>query len=142
MVIDLDRCTACQGCTVACRAENNVSFAGVEEAQKGRAIFWNEVLSSVDGKYPNVKAQYIPRPCMHCENPPCVQVCPVGATYKDGEGIVRQNYERCIGCKYCMVACPYGARSFNLTRPAVPEAMVHYRNPDLKGRGGGAGARA
>jgi len=113
MVIDLDRCTACQSCTVACKAENNQPMAGPEESRRGRDIFWMQMLVKTEGEYPNVRAQYIPRPCMHCDEPPCVQVCPVGATYKRADGIVAQDYDRCIGCRYCMVACPYGVRSFN-----------------------------
>lgn len=131
MVIDLDRCVACQACTAACRAENNVAFAGPDDAELGRAIFWHEVLSEVEGEYPNVRGTFIPRPCMHCENPPCVRVCPVGATYVNEEGLVLQRYERCIGCRYCMVACPYAARYFNWGAPEYPSGMDRYLNPDV-----------
>jgi len=132
MVIDLDKCVGCQACSVACRMENNVPFAGEEQADLGRAIFWNEVFSHVEGEYPNVKAAIIPRPCFHCEKPPCVKVCPVGATYKDEEtGLVLQRYERCIGCRYCTVACPYGARYFNWYAPKWPDGMDRYQNPDV-----------
>ncbi|MFQ6016212.1 MAG: 4Fe-4S dicluster domain-containing protein [Anaerolineae bacterium] len=136
MVIDLDRCVACQACSAACRAENNVSFVGPEQAEMGRAIFWNEVIPQVEGEYPHVKARFVPRPCFHCDNPPCVKVCPVGATYKDEEGIVRQNYARCIGCRYCMVACPYGARYFNWYAPQWPDGLDRCINPDrVEGKG-------
>ena len=131
MVIDLDRCVACQACSAACRAENNVPFSGPAESELGRAIFWHEVLSEVEGEYPNVRGNFIPRPCMHCENPPCVRVCPVGATYQNDEGLVLQRYERCIGCRYCMVACPYAARYFNWGAPDIPEGMQRYLNPDI-----------
>ena len=132
MVIDLDKCTGCQACTVACRMENNVPFAGQELTEADRAIFWNEVLTHIEGEYPNVKATIIPRPCFHCENPPCVKVCPVGATYKDEEsGLVLQRYDRCIGCRYCTVACPYGARYFNWYQPKWPEGTQAYQNPDV-----------
>jgi Fe-S-cluster-containing dehydrogenase component len=132
MVIDLDKCTGCQSCTVACRMENNVTFVGQEEAITGRAIFWNEVFAHTEGEYPNVKVSIIPRPCFHCENPPCVKVCPVGATYVDEEsGLVLQRYERCIGCRYCAVACPYGVRYFNWYDPNWPEGMDRYQNPDV-----------
>lgn len=132
MVIDLDKCTGCQSCTVACRMENNVPFAGQESADADRAIFWNEVFSTVEGEYPNVKATTIPRPCFHCENPPCIKVCPVGATYVDKEnGLVLQRYERCIGCRYCAVACPYGVRYFNWFAPVWPETTERYQNPDV-----------
>lgn len=132
MVIDLDKCIGCQACSVACRMENNVPFAGEEQANLGRAIFWNEVFSHVEGEYPNVKLAIIPRPCFHCENPPCVKVCPVGATYVDEEtGLVLQDYNRCIGCRYCTVACPYGARYFDWYAPRWPEGMDRYQNPDV-----------
>jgi molybdopterin-containing oxidoreductase family iron-sulfur binding subunit len=132
MVIDLDKCIGCQACSVACRLENNVSFVGPDEASAGRAVFWNEVFSHTVGEYPNVTTTIVPRPCFHCENPPCVKVCPVGATYRDEEtGLVLQRYERCIGCRYCTVACPYGARYFNWRRPQWPEGMEQYQNPDI-----------
>jgi molybdopterin-containing oxidoreductase family iron-sulfur binding subunit len=132
MVIDLDKCTGCQACTVACRMENNVPFAGKESADEGRAIFWNEVIVQIEGEYPNVKATIVPRPCFHCEKPPCVKVCPVGATYIDEEnGLVLQRYERCIGCRYCAVACPYGARYFNWSQPRWPAGMERYQNPKI-----------
>lgn len=134
MVIDLDRCTGCQACTVACRAENNVPVAGPEQAAKGRAIFWNEVLPVVEGKYPQTRVRYIPMPCMHCDNPPCVKVCPVHATYKNPEGIVAQIFNRCIGCRYCTVACPYSRRFFNWYAPSQPEAGERQMNPEVSVR--------
>lgn len=131
MVIDLDRCVACQACTAACRAENNVPFAGPEDSDLSRAIFWHDVLSEVEGEYPNLRGTFIPRPCMHCENPPCVRVCPVGATYQNEEGLVLQRYDRCIGCRYCMVACPYAVRYFNWGAPEMTDGMDRYLNPDI-----------
>lgn len=120
MVRDLDKCTACQGCIVACRVENSVPIAGPEQAAMGRAIFWNEMLQHVEGDYPNVHLHLMPRPCMHCDNPPCTKVCPVGATWKNADdGLVEINQDICIGCRYCVVACPYGARSFNWYQPTV-----------------------
>src|SRR3990170_4941704 len=125
MVIDLDRCTACQACSVACMAENNVPFVSQEEAGKERLMQWQRVLANIEGEYPRARAQFIPRPCMHCEQAPCVQVCPTGATFKNAEGIVMMDYGKCIGCRYCLVACPYGGRAFNWEEftgpnPAVP----------------------
>ncbi len=146
MVIDLDRCTACQACTVACRVENNVPATGPEGTLKGRAIFWNDLIVYREGEYPRVSERYIPRPCMHCDNTPCVKVCPVKATYKSDEGVVIQIWNRCIGCRLCMVACPYGARSFNWFHPEWPErkswaegentptVMDQYLNPEVSVR--------
>lgn len=131
MVIDLDRCTACQACTIACRAENNIPFAEPAEAEKGRVISWNQVMSTVEGEYPRVSMRYIPMPCMHCDNPPCVRVCPVQATYKNPEGLVAQIYNRCIGCRYCTVACPYTRRFFNWYDPSWPEVMKRQMNPEV-----------
>lgn len=146
MVIDLDRCTGCQACTVACRAENNVPVAGPEESFKGRAIFWNELIAFTEGEYPHITMHLIPRPCMHCDDPACIKVCPVRATYKNSEGIVAQIWNRCIGCRLCMCACPYGARSFNWYHPEWPVekswtddghkpwTMDQYLNPEVSVR--------
>jgi len=131
MVIDLDKCTACQACTVACMAENNVPIVGPEESLRHRAISWHYVLADVEGEYPHLQARFIPRPCFHCENPPCVKVCPVGATYVDDEGLVLVNYDRCIGCKYCVTSCPYGVRYVNWLHYHWPEPMDQYLNPEV-----------
>lgn len=133
MVIDLDKCVGCQACTVACWQENNTPFAGPELYEKHgpyRTKTWNKVFSEIEGHYPEVKMRIIPRPCMHCDNAPCVKVCPVGATYKDDDGIIRQRYYRCIGCRYCMVACPYNARSYNWSKPKYVEPLDKSHNPD------------
>ncbi len=134
MVIDLDRCTACQACTVACRAENNVPSAGPEEANKGRAIFWTQVVPLHEEAHGRTSVRYMPMPCMHCDNPLCVKVCPVHATYKNPEGIVAQIWNRCIGCRYCTVACPYTRRYFNWYEPSWPEVMKRQLNPEVSVR--------
>jgi Fe-S-cluster-containing dehydrogenase component len=133
MVIDLDKCTGCQACTIACQAENNVPFAGPVETARDRSKHWQDVMADVGGEaeYPDFQAQFIPRPCMHCEEPPCVTVCPVGATYVDDEGIVRMDYERCIGCRYCTTACPYAIRYFNWHAPEYPAGYDAYLNPNV-----------
>lgn len=130
MVIDLDKCFACQSCTAACRMENNTPIAGKNQSDMGRAILWNEVLPFVEGEYPNVKTTIMPRPCMHCEEPACIKVCPVKATYKNEEGIVLVDYDRCIGCRMCTVACPYAVRYFNWYEPEWPEDLKEHLNPD------------
>ena len=137
MVIDLDKCVACQGCSIACRHENNTPVVSPEQAALGRAIRWNDVFPTPlnepadgAGEYPHVKPRYMTRPCMQCSNPPCTKVCPVQATYKDEEGLVRVNYNRCIGCRFCTIACPYGVRYFNWERPSWTPEMAQHLNPD------------
>lgn len=112
MVIDRARCTGCGYCTLACRAHNDVP----------PWISWNQVMEA--GEYAG-KPLYMPRPCMQCEHAPCVEVCMVGASYYRDDGIVMMDYDKCIGCRYCEVACPYLARAFNWEaftgpNPAVP----------------------
>ncbi len=136
MVIDLDKCVACQGCSIACRQENNTPVVPPDQAAMGRAIRWNDVFpvplnkQEEAGEYPNVRVRYLPRPCMHCDNPPCIKVCPVQATYRDEEGLVRQNYNRCIGCRFCTVACPYGVRYFNWEAPPWTPELARHISPD------------
>jgi Fe-S-cluster-containing dehydrogenase component len=113
MVIDQSKCTGCGYCTLACRANNDIS----------PDISWNVV--SKTGKIGEQEV-FLPRPCMQCAHAPCVEVCPVRASKYRPDGIVMMDYDRCIGCRYCEVACPYGARSFNWKKfdgsnPAVPD---------------------
>lgn len=111
MVIDLGACTGCNYCTYACKATNDTA----------PGITWNAVFED-RGTF--AQETFIPRPCMHCEHAPCVDVCPVGATYHRADGLVAMNYDRCIGCRYCQVACPYGARYFNWEDNNQPNPMV------------------
>ncbi|MGQ9554851.1 MAG: 4Fe-4S dicluster domain-containing protein [Anaerolineae bacterium] len=134
MVIDLDKCTGCQACSMACRMENSTPFAGPEEADLSRVKWWHRVLRLEEGEYPHVKITFIPQPCQHCDNPPCVRVCPVGATFKDEEGLVQVDYDRCIGCRFCAQACPYSVRHFNWYAPKYPEEMGAAINPDVPPR--------
>jgi molybdopterin-containing oxidoreductase family iron-sulfur binding subunit len=77
-----------------------------------RGVFWTKVVQKEIGKWPTSNRQYIPMPCMHCKNPPCVDACPTGASYKRPDGIVFVDYDKCMGCRYCEAACPYGARAY------------------------------
>lgn len=103
MVIDLRKCVGCSACTIACVAENKLP----------PGVVYRPVMNEEIGTYPNVSMKFLPRPCMQCDNPPCVPVCPVGATYKDENGIVVIDYNQCIGCRACIPACPYAARTFD-----------------------------
>lgn len=140
MVIDLNRCTACQACSFACSEENNCDYTSPAEAQLGRLMGWHEVISKVKGEYPFPHQSFVPRPCQHCAKPPCVKVCPVGATYKREDGIVMQNFDRCIGCRMCMSACPYEVRVFHWRdyRKNVPQPLkqrVNHTAPEPRGKG-------
>lgn len=103
MVIDLRKCIGCSACTIGCIAENHLP----------PGVVYRPVMEEEIGEYPHVTRRFTPRPCMQCDNPPCVPVCPVKATYKRPDGIVEINYEQCIGCRYCITACPYSARTFD-----------------------------
>ena len=112
MVIDLSRCIGCHACGIACKAENGTP----------PGVWWGKVLTSEVGKYPSARIVYTPLLCMHCKNAPCVEVCPTGATYKRADGIVAVDYDKCMGCRYCEIACPYGARAFvEEIEPYYPE---------------------
>ncbi len=134
MVIDLNKCTGCGECVTACKVELNVPVVGPEESAKGRTILCMDILSTYEGEFPEVKMRHMPRPCFHCEHPPCTKVCPVRATYKNDEGIVAQIYPQCIGCRYCQVACPYTVKHFNWTKPEWPEERCEALNPDVSVR--------
>jgi menaquinone reductase, iron-sulfur cluster-binding subunit len=134
MVIDLDRCNGCQACEVACRSENNVAVGGPQAASEHRTISWMQVRVDVEGEWPDLRARFVPTPCMHCDRPPCTLVCPVQATSIDREGIVNQIYARCIGCRYCANACPYTVKFFNWHRPDHPKSTEAGLNPDVSVR--------
>lgn len=107
MVIDLQRCVGCGGCSLACRNENNVPDG----------IYWSNKITETRGTFPNVRYHYIPTLCNHCENAPCVRGCPTQAMHKLDNGITMHNPQKCIGCKYCEFNCPYGVIYFNWRRP-------------------------
>ena len=134
MAINKTRCIGCQTCVFACKMQNGVP----------KDLRWNRVVTEgggvaddAQGEYPNLTRSYLPLACQHCENPACQRVCPTGATYKDELGRVEIDYDKCIGCRMCMSACPYnGVRSFNWEEPAfhmdyamgskdVPEHQKH-----------------
>ncbi len=96
-------CIACQACTLACKMENSTA----------KGVLWTHIVQSESGKWPSSTRTLLPVLCMHCEKAPCVSVCPTGASYKTNEGMVLVEYNKCIGCRYCIQACPYGARHFN-----------------------------
>ena len=101
MVIDIAKCIGCHACTIACVAENKLP----------PGVVYRVVLEEETGHYPSVGRRFVPRPCLHCQNPPCTKACPVTATWKTEQGAVIVDYNKCIGCRYCLVACPYSART-------------------------------
>lgn len=135
MVIDIDKCTGCGACMVACQAENNVAPA-VDGSNKLRSLNWLTVFRLSNHKsFPDHEVAYLPRPCMQCGKPSCVSVCPVIATDKREEGgIVSQIPPRCIGCRYCMASCPYHARYFNWYDPKWPGDLAQALSPDVSTR--------
>ncbi|MHA2391422.1 MAG: 4Fe-4S dicluster domain-containing protein [Promethearchaeota archaeon] len=148
--VDLNRCLGCRACVEACKVENNTPMGA----------FWMHVFREEKGIYPNVRVEFTPRPCMHCDNAPCVKVCPVGARYNQENGLVLTDFERCIGCRLCQVSCPYGVNYFNWKDPKnnqyyswndgegddvygsgklldeVKDSVPPWGNPDLKERFG------
>jgi len=134
--IDLSRCIGCRKCVYACVKENNLSrnpevhwivnlqFRKNEKwlnMEEGNAYYNPEIV-------PEKGYYYVPTQCQQCENPPCVKVCPVKATWKEPDGMIVVDYNWCIGCRYCMAACPYGARHFNWGKPYIPKEEL---NPDM-----------
>ena len=133
MVIDLDKCIGCQTCAVVCK---------MHHAQP-QGTWWNRVFTqgseyhqSAVGSEDGYKIEYLPVSCQMCDNAPCERVCPTGATYKDEMGRVEIDYDKCIGCRMCMAACPYNARTFNWAEP-VRDVDFNYGDARVPVRGRG-----
>jgi Fe-S-cluster-containing dehydrogenase component len=132
MVVDLDLCTACQACVVACHAENNIPAVGEVEVIRGRAMHWIRIERTWHGEAEHLQAEFTPMLCMHCAKAPCEPVCPMYATVHDpNDNVNIQVYNRCAGIRYCGVNCPYKVRTFNWFDPYIPEPLNEQLNPDV-----------
>jgi Fe-S-cluster-containing dehydrogenase component len=137
MVIDLDLCTGCEACVVACHAENNIRIAGDDQSARGRSINWIRVERYFEGEFPDVRARFQPVLCQQCEEAPCEPVCPVYATYHTDEGLSAQVYNRCVGTRYCANNCPYTVRFFNFYDAEWPAPLEKSLNPEVSVRSRG-----
>ena len=137
MSIDLDRCTGCEACMLACSSENNIPTAGPEQSAMGRSKQWIRIDRYYAGEFPNIKVKYRPVLCQHCDDAPCEPVCPVFATYQNAEGLNVQVYNRCIGTRYCANNCPYTVRFFNWFASEWDGPLDLQLNPDVSIRPAG-----
>jgi len=134
MVVDLDRCTGCEACVVACHAENNIPTAGADEAARGRTKHWIRVERYWEGEFPDARLRFQPVLCQQCDNAPCEPVCPTYASYHTEEGLNAQVYNRCVGTRFCANACPYSVRFFNFFNPIWEKPLHLQLNPDVSVR--------